>query len=105
MREMRVMFRQPHSPRVRSFLCVRLLGSLWASPTPREPFYPSGSKLPAPTEPVYGRRVCWVLTRRENEKWMGSGDAGVTDGESEKGPGWLTDKVAWDVASPGDQAR
>ena len=73
-------------------------------PTPREPCYSCGSKLPAPTEPVCGRRVCWVLTRRENEKWMGCGDAGVTDGESEKGPGWLTDKVAWDVASPGDQA-
>ena len=82
---------------------VCLLGSLWASPSLQEPCY-RGSKLPAPTEPEYGRRVCWVLTRRENEKWTGRGDAGVTDGESEEGPGWLTDKVAWDATSPGDQA-
>ena len=47
---------------------VCLLGSLWASPSLQEPCY-RGSKLPAPTEPEYGRRVCWVLTRRENEKW------------------------------------
>ena len=84
------MFRWPHSPRVRSFSCVRLLGSLWASPSRREPCYPRGSKLPAPTEPMYGRRVCWVLTRRENEKWTGMGGAGVTDGKSEEGPRWLT---------------